>query len=82
MEFEKENVCSLYVNPEEWRINWDILIKENKATFTHSESCECLLYVNYDNNELHYRDMGLLENFIEIIKEAKKQGFKYLLLYS
>ena len=60
--------------------NWTKFLTHN--TFSHSEACEFILYCGHENAFEQAEGELFSADVIEILKEANKQGFKYVCFHT
>jgi ABC-type sulfate transport system substrate-binding protein len=60
--------------------NWNKFLTDN--TFSHSEACEFILYCGDDQAIANWDGCLFSEDVINILKEAKAAGFKYVCFHT
>lgn len=59
--------------------DWQLSLKY--ATFSHKEACEFIFYIGNKNSLSTLEANGFSKQFLEVCREVKQKGFKYILMY-
>jgi len=80
----KGKIGEIYIEPEEWgnlfNKESDFCLAELYSSYHSNDSCDFIFWLG--SEILWSESTGFSEKFCNIFKEAKQQGYEYLLIYS